>query len=150
VLVPAELYGGDGNDDLHGGRGNDILDGGAGDDILHSGGGRDLLIGGLGADSLFGQSGEDLLIAGDFMDGARFGDRRQDLITVQAGWTGSGSYLERIAALDAFLGARVSDDGVADRLVGGGGFDWFFARMTGPTADQLLGLNGTEIIHELP
>ena len=150
VNVPTELYGDGGNDDLRGGTGDDVLDGGAGDDTLHPGAGRDILIGGAGSDHLFGQGGDDLLIAGDFMPAARFGDRRSDLLAVQAGWTGPGSYSDRVAALDTFLGVRVTDDGVTDHLVGGTGLDWFFARTTGPAADRLAGLDPAEVVHELP
>jgi len=146
VAVPAELYGGDGNDTLHGGGGDDVLDGGAGDDVLDGGQGRDVLIGGSGADELTGNSGDDLLVAGVFMGVDLSEDRRAALLAVQAGWGSAKSYSERVADLGAYLAARVSDDGVSDTLVGAAGDDWFLARVTGPGADVLSGLGSGETI----
>ena len=65
-LIPAELYGGDGNDTLQAGLGPNILVGGDGNDTLTGSGGRDILVGGLGADTLNGGGEDDLLIAAAF------------------------------------------------------------------------------------
>jgi Ca2+-binding RTX toxin-like protein len=78
ALVPAFLWGGDGDDALKGddgddlpvggrdadvvsgGRGADVLDGGTGDDRLRGGGGQDTLIGGAGLDRLDGGADADV------------------------------------------------------------------------------------------
>lgn len=59
VLTPADLAGGNGNDQLYGGAGNDLLDGGCGSDELFGRTSDDLLIGGSGADILDGGEGSD-------------------------------------------------------------------------------------------
>ena len=66
--IPAELFGGSGNDRLRGGNGHDVLVGGEGDDRLYGTDGRDLMIGGLGADQIFGDDDDDILIGGVYID----------------------------------------------------------------------------------
>jgi hypothetical protein len=149
VGIPAELYGGAGDDVLIAGSGGSLLDGGSGDDVLRGGLGRDLLIGGAGSDNLTGANGEDILIAGDFMPSARFDVRRTDLLTALTTWNGPADYADRVAALEPFLLVRSSDDGEVDVLTGGGGRDWFLARTTGPNADVLLGRHADEVVTEL-
>jgi hypothetical protein len=46
VTVPAELFGGGGNDSLEGGAANDLLDGGEGNDTLKGNGGADVFLNG--------------------------------------------------------------------------------------------------------
>ncbi len=55
--VPAEIFGGPGNDTLQGGSGNDLIDGGPGDDSLNGKAGNDILLGGLGKNSLADSDG---------------------------------------------------------------------------------------------
>lgn len=148
--MPAELYGGAGNDILDGGAGNDILDGGAGDDLLTGGAGRDILIGGPGSDILYGSDGEDLLIAGLFTPINLTLDRRRDLRIVQDAWTDSRSYDARVAALTQFMLPRVADDDESDLLIGGGSRDWYFVHRNGSNRDILLGLDLNETITEMP
>src|SRR5207248_688910 len=62
VSLPAEMYGGDGNDNMSGGSGADLIVGDAGNDVLNGGAGRDVLIGGLGVDQLNGNADDDILI----------------------------------------------------------------------------------------
>ncbi len=71
ALPSADLFGGDGNDNLTGGSGNDLLFGQAGndtllgkggDDQLFGGDGNDVLTGGTGNDQVFGQAGDDRMI----------------------------------------------------------------------------------------
>ncbi|MBX7167301.1 MAG: hypothetical protein K1X74_13305 [Pirellulales bacterium] len=93
------LYGGSGADALVGSYGNDTLWGGAGNDRMYGYDGHDFLYGESGTDYMFGHSGNDYLDGGldyDELDG------------------GSDS--------DSLNGG---DDGVADKLVGGTGFDYF-------------------------
>ncbi|MCM2371909.1 hypothetical protein NB063_14970 [Rhodopirellula sp. ICT_H3.1] len=80
------LDGGDGKDDLKGGRGNDVLFGGAGDDKLDGGsdggsdgGGDDILVGGAGNDDMKGGNGNDLMIGGDGKDKMK-GGKGDDLM----------------------------------------------------------------------
>ena len=56
VSLPANVSGGDGNDNLTGGAGADTIDGGAGDDRV---------TGGLGSDNLSGGAGNDTILAAD-------------------------------------------------------------------------------------
>ena len=58
-MVPTDLIGGEGNDNLDGNIGNDRVMGGEGDDILNGGRGNDTVIGGLGTDSLSGGKNAD-------------------------------------------------------------------------------------------
>lgn len=117
-VVAADQSSGELNVDLVlvGGFGNDILVGGSGRDIIFGGAGRDILVGGAGGDFLFGNRGSDILIAGS---------TTADLNAVQAVWTGSGSYRQRLGRL---MGQISSDeDGARDYLFGGFGRDWFLA-----------------------
>ena len=79
IDIPAEVYGGAGNDLFSGGDdriygedGNDVLLGEDGNDVLDGGDGHDLLFGGAGDDDLFGGLGDDWLFGGlgvDLLDG---------------------------------------------------------------------------------
>lgn len=141
------LDGESGNDILWGGDGQDVVLGGAGADLLFGQGGRDLLIGGLGADMLSGGSDDDLLIGGT----TDWDADRAALDAVLAAWAREGrTYQERV--VDLRNGVRVAcgqrirlnpssvhDDGSADRLWGGDGFDWFFAGQSSRLLDQQKG-----------
>ena len=149
VTVPADLYGGTGNDALTGGAGADRLFGQAGDDklvggagdnllvggdgkdVLTGGTGRDVLLGGAGADKLVGGAGDDLLVAGSTtLDADLTG-----LAAVLAEWTRTDlPYADRVTNLTtggglngttALSGGTVTDDGLKDVLTGGTGTDWF-------------------------
>jgi Ca2+-binding RTX toxin-like protein len=67
ITVPANVYGGLGDDTLIGGGGNDALYGGRGNDALYGGSGADTLVGGEGQDGLDGGSGADTFV-GDGKD----------------------------------------------------------------------------------
>jgi uncharacterized protein (TIGR03118 family) len=136
--------GGAGNDSLFGGGGDNILIGGTGDDLLVGGASRDILIGGDGMDKLFGNGNDDILVGGST---AYDGDSAS-LLQILGVWTGTGSYSTRIAALKAGTGGvpvldstKVTDDGVADLLVGGQGLDWFFGSTT---TDLFVGKTSVE------
>ncbi|HEX2973816.1 MAG TPA: calcium-binding protein [Tepidisphaeraceae bacterium] len=64
TAIPANLLGGNGNDQMQGGNGADTLDGGNGNDQLDGGDGNDLLYGGNGCDQLAGGIGDDTLQGG--------------------------------------------------------------------------------------
>jgi Ca2+-binding RTX toxin-like protein len=59
--APAQINGGEGNDQIQGGDGADTLTGGDGDDVVSGGGGDDEISGGKGSDTLNGEAGFDLL-----------------------------------------------------------------------------------------
>ena len=156
-------YGGAGNDVLIGGGGNNVLLGGDGNDVLYAGNGRDILIGGAGADLLFGNGGDDILIGGT----TAFDRNESALGGVQLEWTSTRDFATRVANLrgtgtgprsngTAFrkatgAGATVFDDGSADYLKGGGGRDWYFANTAGGgVLDAVAGLNGDDVLDELP
>jgi Ca2+-binding RTX toxin-like protein len=77
VLIPAQIFGGKGNDWLTGGGGNDVIYGGAGNDKLDGGAGNDQLFGEAGHDHLKGGEGDDELWGGaghDRLDGGAGND----------------------------------------------------------------------------
>ena len=138
LVIPAWLYGDDGNDRLTGGSGNNVLLGGAGSDTLLGGSGRDLMIGGTGADQLVGYGGDDLLIGGS----TAFDLNETALQAIDDEWTSAHDFATRIANLsgdssnpgfasrlngDFFLipFQSVFVDGVTDTLTGSGGSDWY-------------------------
>jgi hypothetical protein len=149
ALIPAELYGGDGNDTLQGGPGANILVGGAGDDTLIGGGGRNLLIGGIGADTLKGGGDDDLLLAGDWMAGSRFADAQAALLSVQQQGLAQAAYADRVAAVRDYVLARAGDDTSADVLYGGGSCNLYFADLTGAVRDQTMDRTLAEIAIDL-
>jgi hypothetical protein len=155
IMLPAWLYGGDGNDRLKGGGGNNVLLGGSGDDVLIGGAGQNLLIGGEGADILNAGGEDDLLIAGT----TAFDANELALSAIMAEWTSGRDYATRIANLSGtgsgpnnngaiFLiasgpSATVFDDGAVDVLNGGAGMDWFFANLS---QDKIHGRHASEIV----
>jgi hypothetical protein len=134
VELPVQFIGGDGDDRLFGGRADDILLGGLGDDVLRGGTGRDLMIGGLGIDHLRGNGA--ILINGT----TAYDEELEALEVILQAWSDPRiSYNGRVAAIESGLGGEsirlsikegsrsVFDDGEADKLVGQGKFNWFFA-----------------------
>jgi Ca2+-binding RTX toxin-like protein len=130
------LNGGAGSDTLYAGAGGGVLLGGAGNDVLSAGAGRAVLIGGVGIDSLFGGAGDDLLIHG----GTAYDASTAALLAVLAEWQRSDqTYSQRIDHLRNGTGlngaarltaATVPDDASGgDQLTGGGGDDWFWAKV---------------------
>ncbi len=142
--LPAELYGGDGNDLLTAGHGNAILDGDDGNDILIGGRGRDVMVGGAGHDLLVGAAGDDILIGGHFRKDDGFSARRQALQQVMAEWSSADSYEDRAAAAIALILPHADDDGATDLLTGASGTDLFFAGLGGLFGDVVLGANRSE------
>ncbi|MEM6474113.1 MAG: hypothetical protein AAF802_31475, partial [Planctomycetota bacterium] len=128
------FFGGGGNDSLTGGNDNDLLDGGAGDDELFGRSGADELLGGEGDDYLEGNDDSDLLSGGDG-DDQLFGDAGSDEIDGGAGD-------------DVIEGGRDSDiisggDG-DDRIEGGRGND----EISGGSGDDTIdGEEGADVIN---
>ena len=157
----AWLFGGGGNDRLRGGRGNDVLLGGSGNDVLVAFSGRDLLIGGTGADRIVGNGGDDILLAGT----TAFDSSDLALHAIQAEWTSARDAATRVANLkgvgsgprdngNIFLttdGPSVTafDDTSIDVLTGGGGADWFFAKLDTLLGDRITDLTARDFVSEL-
>ena len=129
IKIKTILDGGAGNDSIHAGGGPDVVLGGAGEDALFGGSGRDLLIGGAGKDTIHGGTGSDILIGGE----TSHDNNNADLLAILAEWNSADPYATRIDKLTNGTGGvpilnstTVIDDGLADRLFGGPGQDWFF------------------------
>jgi hypothetical protein len=105
--LPAELFGGAGNDTLLGGSGADALVGGSGNNVLVGGNGRDLLVGGAPARTN-GGAGEDMLLAGDFRPGTPFAAQQAALDYVLGRWDTRGSHTRRATALRDYLVAQMA------------------------------------------
>jgi Ca2+-binding RTX toxin-like protein len=150
------LYGGGGNDNMNGGLGNDLLDGGAGNDRLLGSSGLDVLIGGAGADNLNGGNEDDILLAGrlsvDLTAGGTTTESTlpadaydQVLAAVLAAWSTRGlstgrPFLSTTGVTTALGSTRLdflhmlTQDNVADTLVGGSAADWIVLNTLGTTA----------------
>jgi PKD repeat protein len=133
LKIPAQVYGGDGNDSLTGGGGGCFLFGEAGDDFLTGGPGHSILIGGTGADRLVGASGDSILIAGTTAYDS-FPANQTALRAIGNAWNTAAPAPQRIAALSAGVGTggiyrlcvgTVFNDSAHDKLTGASGFDWF-------------------------
>jgi PKD repeat protein len=143
--VSAEVYGGEGNDDLQGGAAADILAGGPGDDRIGGGGGNDVLIGGDGKDQLVGNGGDDILIGGITV----YDSKPAALESVLAEWMREDlTAAQRQAHLTAggglngtvvFNATTVIDDGDDDDVLGGGQDDWFVDAQPLPGGVQAAG-----------
>jgi hypothetical protein len=118
------------------------------------------MIGGTGADRLLGSRDEDVLVAGS----TDYDGNDEALCAILDEWTSSRDYATRLTNLRGTgLGPRendsfffspilgtVHDDGVTDRLAGGGdGLDWLLARLTGPAADKISGRVPAELVDEI-
>lgn len=114
VLVPAYLYGNNGNDKITGGAGNDTLAGGAGKDSVFGGLGDDRLGGNGGHDQMYGEAGKDRLYGGDgndLLDGGSSTDRL---------WGEAGNDILYGQSGDDYLYAK---DATLDTVYGGTGND---------------------------
>jgi Ca2+-binding RTX toxin-like protein len=125
--VPAELYGGDGNDSLRGGAGDDVLIGGEGNDNLYGFGGRDLLIGGAGRDAIYSDGDGDILVSGWTL----YDTNREALRAISTYWSSDSSnnslgfYQTRVNTLRTnginsfvFNSSTTFDDNLLDTLSG--------------------------------
>jgi hypothetical protein len=75
------------------------------------------------------------------------------LAAILAEWQSGDSYNTRFDRLEGLqsgglngsnhliLGTTVKDDGAADVLNGGAGFDWYFAQLSGKVVDKINGRN---------
>jgi uncharacterized delta-60 repeat protein len=172
VLIPLEIYCGDGNDSVVGGdvsdvifgqagndsiesqNGNDIVVGGDGNDFIRGSGNRDIVIGGKGKDDLSGGSSDDILIAGNTSHDSNL----SSLQALLAEWTSSNDYTTRINNLrngggangsvklvTSGSGQNVFNDNSKDSLKGADGRDWFI-RSTSTASDVLADRASDETI----
>jgi hypothetical protein len=151
----ANVRGGKGNDTLTGGGGN-ILVGGGGANILTdassgtAAGGRSLLIGGSGPSTLTAGSAGDILIGGT----TSYDTNNAALAALLAEWQSADDYTTRFNRLEGLQsgglngsyhliwGTTVKDNKSPDTLVGStAGLDWFFAQLSGTSADVIDNLN---------
>ena len=112
--------GGGGNDLIAGGAGEDLIQGGAGDDDLYGGDNDDFVIGGPGLDDLYGGLGNDILVGGTAAVVSGSDSLRKVLTDWNPAASGTGGYANLRSRL------VITDDGVADRLRGDAGTDWFW------------------------
>ncbi|HEX3148672.1 MAG TPA: Ig-like domain-containing protein [Gemmataceae bacterium] len=126
--------GGAGNDFIAGGAGEDIIQGGAGVDVLYGGDGDDFVIGGTGADSLFGQAGNDIVVGGSAAVRNTGSDSLRKVLT---DWNPASTVVGGYTDLRNRL--LITDDGTADRFVGGAGTDWFWEPLSVPIDDLEAG-----------
>jgi Ca2+-binding RTX toxin-like protein len=142
------VYGGAGNDNLTGGSYRDEMYGEQGTDFLYGWGGDDHLDGGTQNDYLYGMDGHDYLEAGldndwNWLEGGNgsdtmYGGNGYDYLYGQDG----RDFLFGRAGNDELNGG---DDGYADYLSGGAGYDWFQAEYFWfSNRDQPADFNGWE------
>lgn len=163
VEIPAQIYGGPGNDRLFAGSGPTLIEGGEGRDQIRGGAAVDILFGGAGNDRIVGGPSGDYLIGGDGNDILRgsagddwiFGDATNSL---PDGVTDPVVYAREYGDLnsgdDIIDGGRGNDTVVAgngnDRIRGGAGNDVLHGgagndRIRGERGDdQLIGGEGTD------
>ncbi|MEM9825839.1 MAG: LamG-like jellyroll fold domain-containing protein, partial [Planctomycetota bacterium] len=151
VLLPIEIDGGAGNDQMTAGSGPVRFFGGAGDDSLTGGDDDDFLDGGAGDDDLFGSKGADELLGGDGEDYLEGNDDNDRLIGGSGddrliGGSGNDE-IDGNAGDDHMDGDRGADlirggDG-HDRIDGGLGDDRIFG---GAGDDILFGDEGADVI----
>jgi RTX calcium-binding nonapeptide repeat (4 copies) len=131
------------------GTANNVLVGGGGTDRLIGGRGRDILIGGAGRATLQAGSGGDVLIGGATAND----NNAAALAAILAEWGSADDYLTRIARLTGSMSGGVNGayllnastvhgNGLADKLYGGPGLDWYFAGLM----DVLFNKTSDEVV----
>jgi hypothetical protein len=119
--------------DVLGSMGNDLIVGDANPNVFVGGTGRNIIIGGGGADQITGGGGDNILIAGTTVWDAN----ATALQAMMQEWTNPGlAFDQRVNALRkgivangqtyALNSSTVLKDNSPDRLIGGGGQNWFF------------------------
>jgi Ca2+-binding RTX toxin-like protein len=160
ITLPLFVRGGSGDDQIFGANGDDVLLGGTGNDKVTGRLGRDILIGGSDADKMLGSRDEDILIGGT----TDFDANDEALLAILAEWRSERDYPTRVTNIRGTgLGPRnnnsfffspilgtVHDDGVTDKLTGGGdGLDWFLAHLTGSAPDRITDRAPAEFVDEI-
>jgi Ca2+-binding RTX toxin-like protein len=110
--VPAQLFGGGGNDTLEGGAGNDRLEGGSGNDLLYGQAGNDTLLGQNGNDTLNGGGDTDNLDGGlgnDNLDGNASDPTTTQIIRVGGGYQLIEGASPKNSDKDVLIGSQGDD-----------------------------------------
>lgn len=100
------------------------------------------MIGGTGLDRIVADLGEDILIGSRSADDVDFLDVMDSLYGLQDGWNGSGSFADRVDALQNDIDSLFTDDGDPDTLTGASGEDWFVAGVGDKVTDSSSGNGG--------
>ncbi len=113
LLLPVEIDGGSGDDNVGGGIANDVLRGGPGADLVTGFNGDDQLFGGDGDDRLGGRKGN------DHLDGGAGNDNLVDSLIAEDSYEGADTYLggpgnDDLSYYLRFDPIRVTLDGVAN------------------------------------
>ncbi len=130
------VRGGSAADTLSGDDNNNALIGGGGNDTLTAGNGRNLLFGGLGADTINGGAGESIMFAGT----TTFESNVTTIDNLLTYWSRADlDYNTRVADLKAGVSGipalnstTVKNDTSVNKLNGGTGLEWFFAKLGSP------------------
>ncbi len=131
------VRGGIAADTLSGDDNNNALIGGGGNDNILAGSGRNLLFGGLGADTINGGAGENIMFAGT----TTFESNVATIDNLLSYWSRADlDYNTRVADLKtgsvngvpALNSTTVKNDTSVNKLNGGTGLDWFFAKLGSP------------------
>lgn len=137
-----EIVGGDGNDQLHGGNDGDTVRGGLGNDQIFGDAGNDVLHGNEGDDRIRGNSGTDTILGGPGDDALR-GDSGNDTLN---GGDGDDE-LRGGASRDRLVGSygddRLFGEASDDILFGDDGEDFLDG---GPANDEIYGGTGDDRI----
>ena len=150
-VLPLELIGTNGADNLIGGTGNDLISGLGGNDILSGlngrdeifgGSGNDLITGGDGNDTIFGQAGDDDISGNEGNDSLVGNSGQDDILGGDGDDTINGG-----SEADRLLG-EAGDDNISggtgsDRIVGGDGDDILRGNADN---DTVLGGSGNDFV----
>jgi Ca2+-binding RTX toxin-like protein len=160
ITLPADLYGGPGNDTLTGGGGSDNMIGEDGDDLLLGGPGDDSMWGLAGRDNMYGEGGWDLLdYSGAVGPGARgpvgvtLDDVANDGEFYLVAMEGDNAHSDIEDVIGTRWGDYIVGSGAQNRLVGGDGNDRIEGRggddriWGGNGADRIYGGEGNDQLH---
>lgn len=139
IMLPAGIWGGEGNDWLSGGSGMDGISGENGDDYIEGRGGDDFLFGGVGNDTLNGGAGQDYLNGSVGNDTASYAERTDDLILRATGHWESGARSGWISTENDCINHDI------ETIQGGSGNDYLFANSVRP--GEVRGGAGNDLIY---
>ena len=140
------VYGGDGDDIINGNFLDQKLYGGDGNDTIYGNDGINTIVGGSGNDKLYGGKGDDFIYAGKYMKGNN---------EIDSSETGGVNFLDGGYGSDILFGSAADDtliggdDNYFDHLIGGSGYDTYYADNQDTIYDSdgkgRVYLNGTQL-----
>ena len=140
------VYGGDGDDTINGNFLDQKLYGGDGNDTIYGNDGINTIVGGSGNDKLYGGKGDDFIYAGKYMKGNN---------EIDSSETGGVNFLDGGYGSDILFGSAADDtliggdDNYFDHLIGGLGYDTYYANdkdtITDSDGKGRVYLNGTQL-----